>query len=1574
MLSDSRFARLLTLILATVGGVACVLLLVLLAPVSLEVQAAPAPRRYMALITGTTVVTHTTNTTHEMNVFADGRVTSRFFAYTGDVVKRNQVDQDGDNPDATTFAVMFDQHDSTPNAVDVGAQGEFVPLTPITLNTSSNIPGYSEDTYVVYASKVLSYQIAQRTLATTTNNCVVIELQITNTGSVSLTGGKFLFMLDIDAAYYENSDAGHFDPSRSMVYHTDENPSSTLDGYAVGFSILEGELRGYAVRGSWYPTDDSDFQNEMITPTNAVFDGSNDVSWLVADLPVLTPGDGTFLSFGLCAKCGTDEAEAGSNLMDEFSKLVGTGIVKTSLPAAGSASVFYKPITYQVAISATGSHYIANAVITDVVPAPAQVVTLSVTQGDITMTGRLITATLGRLYPASGTVTMTVVITFPPTVTDGLVISNRAFVHSEPIITHSNQVTHQVINSPVLTVTKFATPAVVVAGEELTYTIVVSNGDRGYAFGVVLSDELPAEVSFVTATMPHGGPASGVITWPLGTLGIGAGRSVTLVVRVDSGVRGGELLTNVAGVSCTARVSDSTVLTTPVRSVADLEVVKGATPSEVVAGAGVITYTLYYTNHGPSYAYDLTITDTLPLSTSYGGIVSSTLPDPTVAGREVVWRSGVLTAGAGGQVVFTATVEADAVGPLSNGVVITAAVDDPAAGNNADSASTGVSYLADLTVSKSDTPDPVLAGTSLTYTVVVTDLGPSDATGVQIFDALPSDVVFNAARSSSLCVESSPGMVTCQLGRVPAGAGKPVTIVVTVPSSMTHGSVLNNLVVASGERTDPNNGNNGDSESTTVVRGTDLTISKDDSDDPVVAGTSLTYTLVVTNRGPSDATNVRAHDILPGGVTFDADSSDSNCAPAGAAILCTLGDLGAGRSATATIVVTVPSSVGQGTLLSNWAIVSGDENDPQSSNNTASENTGVIRAADLSLSKADAPDPVLVGNALTYTLVVVNGGPSDASGVWISDTLPLSVTFNAAASDSRCVESTSGTLSCNIGTLTDGSRVTVTVVVTVAASAPHSAVLTNTATAHASESDPNGGNDRATTTTTVHRDADLEIAVTAQGVVVAGTSVTYTLVVTNNGPLGAVGVVVSETLPDHTSFVPGASASGWQQVGTSDVYTLSLGYLAPDATATVTFGVAVASCVPAGVEAITNVVAVAADPDAVYDPEPANNRATLVTPLDAAPDLVSAKWTAVLTAAPGITLSYTIVISNVGSQGGTGVVISDTLPGYTSFITASDGGVEDNGVVRWPSVDLGCGEVLTRSLSVAVDRFPFASALTNTVTVADDGSNGADGNASDNTFVLSTPLVLSPAIGVTKSGPATAALGETVVYTIVVANVSFLPTSVQIAALGDGSPIGSLVVTDSLAGPATYVGGDDGDGLLEVGERWIYTVTHVIAADDPDPLINVAWASGRDGNGRLVVGSDSHTLDIEYAPAFHVEQQGPAMAHVGDNIVLTCTVSNDVVQGDGSSITDVHVDNDPAGEAAFVGGDDGDGVLEGGEVWVYTAQYHVQSSTPNPLRSLCTAHGTDRDGDPLSGDAALSIEIEGSGGTRVFLPLVLRSY
>src|SRR5205085_3651114 len=127
----------------------------------------------------------------------------------------------------------------------------------------------------------------------------------------------------------------------------------------------------------------------------------------------------------------------------------------------------------------------------------------------------------------------------------------------------------------------------------------------------------------------------------------------------------------------------------------------------------------------------------------------------------------------------------------------------------------------------------------------------------------------------------------------------------------------------------------------------DLSLAKIDSPDPVGVGSSLTYTLTATNTGPSVASNVTVTDTLPSGVTYA--SGSAGCVLSGSIVTCTGGTVTVGSSTTFTIVVTVNSSVADGTVLTNTAIVSATEPDPVTSNNSASATTTVQNRADLSI-------------------------------------------------------------------------------------------------------------------------------------------------------------------------------------------------------------------------------------------------------------------------------------------------------------------------------------------------------------------------------------------------------------------------------------------------------------------------------------------------------------------------------------------------------------------------------------------------------------------------------------------------
>ena len=497
---------------------------------------------------------------------------------------------------------------------------------------------------------------------------------------------------------------------------------------------------------------------------------------------------------------------------------------------------------------------------------------------------------------------------------------------------------------------------------------------------------------------------------------------------------------------------------------------------------------------------------------------------------------------------------------------------------------------ADLAATLTDTPDPVNAGTNLSYTATATNNGPDPAAAVSISLPLPAGTTFVSATPSAggICNAASP--VVCNWA-APTATGaanaRSVVVVASVPASTAAATVFNATTTVASTTNDSTAGNNTAVATTTVGTSADVSVILTDSPDPVTAGSNLTYTATATNNGPSDAQGVNISLPLPAGTSFVSatPSVGGNCAGT-TTVTCTwAGATAPAGVVTATIVASVaPATIG---TLNATVTAAASTTDGAPGNNMASATTAVTASADLSITLTDSPDPVTAGSNLTYTATVSNAGPSDATGVTVTLPLPIgtSLVSGSVSGGGSCAGSP---VVCTVtGSIASGAPRTATIVVAVAPSVLNGTVLSATATVGSSSTDPNAANNSVSTTTTVSAIANLALTFTASATQTAlGTPVIFSASSQNLGPSNAQDVNITITLSPtfrYSSHNPSAGAiCTTPQVGTSGPISCTwTGSTAVNAVRTLT--VTAFSNSPG----ISSVQAATSSPTA--DPVPANN-------------------------------------------------------------------------------------------------------------------------------------------------------------------------------------------------------------------------------------------------------------------------------------------------------------------------------------------------------------------------------------------------
>lgn len=907
-----------------------------------------------------------------------------------------------------------------------------------------------------------------------------------------------------------------------------------------------------------------------------------------------------------------------------------------------------------------------------------------------------------------------------------------------------------------------------------------------------------------------------------------------------------------------------------------------------VAGNAITSYTpgqplkyhLNVQNNGPDDASTLTVTDTLPT-----GIVPKTTGATgsgwscSVAGQTVTCTRPSLASGtAAPEVEIEANIASSVTGQKVNTASVSSATSDPNNTNNSASVTLDATPKADLSITKAHSGTPV-AGGSYNYDFVVTNDGPSDVSTFTVTDTLDANLTFASSTPEVTCTGTTS--VSCGAAApLAAGDTRSFSITVNVGAGFPGGSINNQATVAvPAGTTDPNAGNNtSNQDQTGVTVSTDLAISKTHAGS-FTAGTNGTFTINVTNNGPSDAPtgSITVTDVLDEDFAFvSATGTNWTCANSNGTVTCTYGATLISTATSSNITLTVGVDSIADTPTDNTASVAGTTPDPTPGNNSSTDTVAIVAEADLALTKAHVGTAFTPGTNEQYTFSVVNNGPSaDSPSYQITDTLPAGLTYVSSSGAADCSPSLGTSVVCNGGAIGAGDPAQVTTI-TVAVDGSASGSFNNSATVAvaAGVTDPVPANNTDSDTVTIEPNADLAIAKDPAPTFVAGSNADYTITVTNNGPSNVSGYTVTDTLDANLSFVSSSPAicSAVGQAVTCNGNAVTNGN-----NEAITLTVAVVNTATTG--ASINNTATVATLAGTNDPTPGNNSDTVSNIVSTSADLAVIK-THVGNFDVGGSGNFTISATNNGPSDADTVTITDVLPAGLTYVSATSPDASCNNSGQTVTCSAGPtvsnGQTVDITLNVTVDADVTAATIDNTASVSSATPDPTPGNNSDTDTVTLDPATADLAATKTLQGTMTA--GEAATYRFEITNNG--PDNAGVITISDTlEPYLSYQSFSGVSGSGWNCSATGQDvtctlPLLNNGDTASVDVTVLVAQDAPATADNSALVTfnGTDAsinNPATTNDPISHTADLDLEIAFDSE-----IYQSGEMATLTYTVMN----------------------------------------------------------------------------------------------------
>ncbi|WP_236877338.1 recombinase family protein, partial [Clostridioides difficile] len=805
---------------------------------------------------------------------------------------------------------------------------------------------------------------------------------------------------------------------------------------------------------------------------------------------------------------------------------------------------------------------------------------------------------------------------------------------------------------------------------------------------------------------------------------------------------------------------------------ADVEVTKLSEPTIVNPGEELI-YTIKVVNNGPFPSENVVLTDDVPAS-----IIN---PEYSLDGGVTFqpWTGslniGTLEVGETRVIIIRGIVNPSTVGIITNTAVVSSTTADPNLNNNTSTIETEVNLLADILVMKTAEPNSAVPGTLLRYTIQVENLGPANAENVILNDDIPASII-NPEYSLDGGASFQPWNGSLNIGTLNSGISLTVLIQGTV--SLNSSEYIVNTATVSSTTPDPDLSNNISTIITPVNPQAGISIIKVADEDVAVPGEEFVYTIEIFNEGPSNATNVVLTDDIPDVILNPEYSLDG-----GATFQPWNGSLNIGTVAPGQLIRIIIKGLVSSTAtgdITNTAEVSADVPEPVTDSSTVT--TPIVPSADIEVIKTSNMDTAVPGETFSYTITVINLGPSAAQSIVLTDDIP-DVILNPEYSLDGGVTFQPWNGNLSIGTLDAGEIRSIIIRGTVSQTAV--GTIINTATISSPTPDPNPDNNTSTDETDISPLADISVIKGNEPVAIPGGRFIYGIEIANAGPSFAENVTLTDNIPasilnPEYSIDNGVTFQPWN--GSLNIGTLDAGEIR---------NIIIRGTVSQ--TAIGTIINTATVSSTTPDPNLNNNTSTSEAEVSSSADISVVKRSNQTVVVPGDVLDYTIEVRNAGPSTAQNVTLTDNIP---ASILSPEYSI-DNGVTFQPwngSLSIGtldAGEIRNIIIRGIVSQTAIGTII-NTATVS---STTPDPNLNNNTSTSEAEVSSSADISVVKRSNQTVVVpGDVLDYTIEVINAG--PSTAQNVTLTDNIPASILSPEYSIDNGVTF---QPWNGSLSIG-------------------------------------------------------------------------------------------------------------------------------------------------------------------------------